>query len=94
MTAIDSSVIIPVAVVVMVAVLVILIQSAEIAALRSTIAGMGRGTGKECPRCGSEMSDLRSQFRRVCACRHEEEWSLDAGQKPLLGSPRDRRVEK
>lgn len=51
-------------------------------------------TGKPCPTCKSPMSDLRSQYMRICTgCRLEQAWPLDDKQMPLVGSSRmDRKV--
>lgn len=47
--------------------------------------------GKPCPLCHEPMSNLTSQYRRVCTngkCGHVEHWPLNPGQKPLFGSNR------
>ena len=47
--------------------------------------------GKPCPLCREPMSNLTSQYRRVCTngkCGHVENWPLNPGQKPLFGSNR------
>lgn len=49
--------------------------------------------GKPCIKCASPMSNLYSQFVRICSnnkCGHSEKWDLNAGQAPLLGESRDR----
>lgn len=49
-----------------------------------------------CPHCNSPMVALRSMSKRQCSngkCSHEVCWTLDEGQKPLIGSSRqDRRA--
>lgn len=47
--------------------------------------------GKPCPLCREPMSNLTSQYRRVCTngkCGHVEHWPLNPGQKPLFGNNR------
>lgn len=47
--------------------------------------------GKPCPLCREPMSNLTSQYRRVCTngkCGHVEHWPLNPGQKPLYGNNR------
>ena len=49
--------------------------------------------GRPCAACGSPLSDIRSQFVRICSngkCGKTEQWNLDPGQAPLLGESRDR----
>lgn len=50
--------------------------------------------GKRCPACDEPLSALASQFVRVCSngkCAAVWPWELKPGQKPLMGSSRDRR---
>ena len=52
--------------------------------------------GRPCAACGSPLSDLRSQFVRICSnnkCGHSEKWDLNAGQAPLIGESRDRGMQ-
>lgn len=50
--------------------------------------------GKPCPVCGEPMSDLASQFIRMCTgCPHVEAWNLDDGQAPLITPSRDRGLQ-
>lgn len=52
---------------------------------------MTDAAGKPCPLCREPMSNLTSQYRRVCTngkCGHVENWPLNPGQKPLFGSNR------
>ena len=52
--------------------------------------------GKECIKCESPMSNLYSQFLRICTngkCGNSEQWNLDPGQAPLLGESRDRGIQ-
>jgi hypothetical protein len=52
--------------------------------------------GRPCAACGSPLSDLRSQFVRICSngkCGKTEQWNLDPGQAPLLGESRDRGMQ-
>ena len=50
--------------------------------------------GKPCPVCGEPMSDLASQFVRMCTgCHNEWEWKLDEGQQPLITPSRDRGLQ-
>ncbi|MNO99811.1 hypothetical protein D3C76_915920 [compost metagenome] len=51
--------------------------------------------GKPCPYCGEPLSDLGSQFVRMCTngkCKAEWPWPLDDGQPPLVTSSRDKDV--
>jgi len=50
--------------------------------------------GKPCPVCSEPMSDLASQFVRMCTgCPHVEPWNLDEGQAPLITESRDRGLQ-
>jgi len=50
--------------------------------------------GKPCPVCSEPMSDLASQFVRMCTgCPHTEEWNLEDGQAPLITESRDRGLQ-
>jgi len=50
--------------------------------------------GKPCPRCKSPMSNISSQFVRMCTgCPHIEAWELDEGQAPLITNSRDRGIQ-
>lgn len=51
--------------------------------------------GKPCPRCAEPLSDIASQFQRVCTngyCKAVWPWELNPGQKPLMSSNRDKRA--
>jgi len=50
--------------------------------------------GKPCPWCKSPLSDIASQFIRVCtACHNEWDWKLEEGQAPLITASRDRGLQ-
>lgn len=52
---------------------------------------MTDANGKPCPICGAPMSNLTSQFVRICTngkFGNVVEWKLNAGQKSLFGSNR------
>lgn len=52
---------------------------------------MTDAAGKPCPLCSAPMSNLTSQFVRICTngkCGHVVSWELNPGQKPLYGSNR------
>jgi hypothetical protein len=52
---------------------------------------MDSAMGKPCPKCMEPMSNLSSQFIRMCtSCKHVEAWELEKGQPPLLTDSRDR----
>lgn len=49
--------------------------------------------GRPCPACGEPMSDIATQFERHCTnglCKAVWPWELKPGQKPLIGSSKDR----
>lgn len=49
--------------------------------------------GKRCPTCAEPLSDISTQFIRLCTngdCAIEWPWLLDEGQAPLVTSSRDR----
>lgn len=50
--------------------------------------------GKLCKRCGEPLSNISTQFVRMCTngdCRAVWKWTLDDGQPPLVSSSRDTR---
>jgi hypothetical protein len=52
--------------------------------------------GKRCPACAEPMSDIGTQFVRLCTngktCGVIWPWPLDDGQAPLVTSSRDRSI--
>lgn len=55
---------------------------------------MTDGTGKPCPKCCWPMINLSSVSLRVCTgCKHNEQWHLSDGQKPLINSSRGDRMK-
>lgn len=51
--------------------------------------------GKPCPACGEPLSDIGSQFARLCTngkCATLWPWPLNEGQPPLVTSSRDKDV--
>lgn len=51
-------------------------------------------TTKQYPECGStRLREFQSLFYKQCdSCLHKQPWNRDEGQKPLVGSSRDRYI--